>query len=164
MHRRDVPIITPCGADWSAMSPVEARKRLCADCNKHVHDISKMSEGEVRALVAGGPACVRYLYDVHGNVIFGDAPANARVVPASSLVSKVARSKWLAAAAIAATPLLFEACGGGPGGFGGPDTNEPDARAPEPPPPPASTEHTPANPHVDAGEDADAGVEDASTD
>src|SRR4051812_42483066 len=144
MHRRDVPIVTPCGADWSGMSRVEARKRLCADCNEHVHDVGKMNEREVRALVAAGPACVRYLYDAHGKVIFGDAPPNARVVPASSLLSKAARSKWLAAPPPPPTPLLFPACGGGPGGFRQPyDGPHAQTAAPPPPSPPR---HTPPPP------------------
>jgi hypothetical protein len=122
-----------------------------------------MKEDEVRALVAGGPVCVRYLYDVHGKMILGAAPAGARIVPAGSLLSKAARSKWLAAAALAATPLLFEACGGNAGGVGG-EYVEPDARAPEPTPPPAPTGHAPAHPSVDDDGGSDAGTDAPSTD
>ncbi len=119
MKAKEIPIHTPCGADWSKMSAVEAKARLCKDCNKVVRDVGKMSEGEVRAALASGPVCVRYLYDAHGNVIFGDAPLGATVVPASALLSKVMKSKWLAAAALAAVPLVFEACGGNDGNYGG---------------------------------------------
>ena len=119
MKESEIPIHTPCGADWSKMSAVEAKARLCKDCDKVVRDVGKMSEGEVRAALSNGPVCVRYLYDAHGNVIFGDAPLGATVVPASALLSKVMKSKWLAAAALAAVPLVFEACGGNDGGYGG---------------------------------------------
>lgn len=97
------------------MSTVEARARLCADCNKIVHDVSAMQAHEVRGLLAEGPVCVRYLYDVHGRVLLGGAPPGARIVPASALLSRVARSKWLAAAAVAASAIVFEACGGNDG-------------------------------------------------
>jgi hypothetical protein len=76
-----------------------------------------MTEREVREVVGQGPVCVRYLYDVHGQVILGGAPAGARVVPASALLSKAARSRFLAAATLAATAIVFEACGGGSGDF-----------------------------------------------
>lgn len=115
MHRSEVPIVTPCNADWSGMSSVEARARLCADCNKVVHDVSAMKAREVRDLLDEGPVCVRYLYDVHGRVLLGGAPEGARIVPASALLSRVARSKWLAAAAVAASAIVFEACGGADG-------------------------------------------------
>lgn len=124
MHRRDVPIHTPCGADWSEMTPTEARARLCAECNKVVLDLSTRTESEVRALVGGGPVCVRYLYDVHGNVLLDGAPPRARVIPAGELLSKTKRSRWLAAAALAAVPIVFEACGGNGGGFEGPWTED----------------------------------------
>jgi hypothetical protein len=160
MKRSDVPIHSPCGADWSAMSSVEARARLCADCNKVVHDVSAMEAEEVRGLLSAGPVCVRYLYDVHGKVLLGGAPAGARIVPASALLSRISRSKWLAAAAVAASAIVFEACGGnnGLGGASG-ALDEPDSgrRAnPEPASPDAGSDAK-----SDAG-DQDAGDQDAS--
>lgn len=136
MHRRDVPIHTPCGADWSKMTIAEARTRLCAQCDKTVHDLSKHTEHEIRSLVSAGPACVRYLYDRYGNVLVGGAPAGARVISAKELLSKAQKTRWLAAAALAAVPIVFEACGGGGGGFGGPwpedagDAARPDTSSP----------------------------------
>jgi len=117
MQRDEIPITTPCGADWTSMTPVEARARLCAACNKVVHDLSAMSEAEVRKVIGGGPVCVRYLYDVHGRVILGGAPEGAKIVPAGALLSKAARSKWLRAAALAASAIVFEACGGNDGAY-----------------------------------------------
>jgi hypothetical protein len=76
-----------------------------------------MSEPEVRAVIGGGPVCVRYLYDVHGRVLFGGAPEGSTVVPAGALLSKVAKRKWLRAAALAASAIVFEACGGNDGAY-----------------------------------------------
>lgn len=117
MRRSDVPITTPCGADWNAMSPAGARARLCAQCDKTVHDLSAMKSAEVEALVAAGPLCVRYLYDVHGRILF-DVPAGASIVPASALTSRAQRKRWAALAAVAVSAIVFEACGGASGGFG----------------------------------------------
>ncbi len=119
MHRRDVPIHTPCGADWSEMAPAEARTRLCAQCTKVVHDLSGRDADDVQSLLRAGPVCVRYLFDVHGRVLLDGTPKGARIISASALLSKHARTKWLAAAAIAAVPIVFEACGGNGGGFEG---------------------------------------------
>jgi len=119
MHRRDVPIHTPCGADWSRMTPAEARTRLCAQCNKTVHDLSTRSEEEIRTMLGAGPVCVRYLYDLHGNVLLAGAPSGATIIPAKALLSKAQKTRWLAAAALAAVPIVFEACGGNGGGFEG---------------------------------------------
>jgi len=69
------------------MTPVEARQRLCAECNKVVHDLSAMTDADARRALRSGPICVRYLYDVHGNIIQGDV-SHAAIVPASALASK----------------------------------------------------------------------------
>jgi hypothetical protein len=45
------------------------------------------------------------------------APADATIVPAKALLSKAQKTRWLAAAALAAVPIVFEACGGNGGGF-----------------------------------------------
>jgi len=104
MRANEIPIASPCGADWRAMKPSDT-KRFCAECQKHVHDLSAMTPERARALLASPPAeglCVRYLYDAHGAVVFRDAP-----LPAGMLV----RAKRLAKAAAAVTlPLAFAAC------------------------------------------------------
>lgn len=93
-------------------------ERLCSACDKTVHDLSAMSADDARALLSGGPACVRYLYDANGNVLRGPVAQDARIVPASALLSRAAKSKWLAAAMMAASAIVFEACGGN-NGMGG---------------------------------------------
>jgi hypothetical protein len=117
-----------------------------------------MQAHEVRGLLAEGPVCVRYLYDVHGRVLLGGAPAGARIVPASALLSRVARSKWLAAAAVAASAIVFEACGGNDGRGGSSGTiDQPDAGPSSPSSPDEPNPRVVARPTVDDGGQADAG-------
>lgn len=108
-RRDEAALVTPCRADWSAMTPVEARQRLCAECNKVVHDLSAMTEADARRALRSGPLCVRYLYDVHGNIIQGDVGHGA-IVPASALTSKgrLRGAMAIAASAVVAV-MVFEA-------------------------------------------------------
>src|SRR5690349_24905398 len=72
MRRDDIRIDLPCNADWDTMTPA-GKKRFCADCKKHVHDLSRMSEEEARALMSAPSTeglCVRYVYDELGKVVF----------------------------------------------------------------------------------------------
>ena len=62
--RAALPVIeidSPCPADWDAMTG-DARERFCAHCNRHVHDLSVMSSGEVADLICrnAGDLCVRF--------------------------------------------------------------------------------------------------------
>jgi hypothetical protein len=110
MRRDDAPIATPCGADWTAMSP-RGKARLCGQCDKLVHDLSAMTERAARALLETRPTeglCIRYLHDATGEIWFG-ARAE-RVVPASRLARRGAAA--MSAAALLLVPVLTEACGG----------------------------------------------------
>jgi hypothetical protein len=110
MRRDDAPIATPCGADWTGMSP-RGKARLCGRCDKLVYDLSAMTERDARALLKTRPTeglCVRYLHDATGEIWFG---ARAEpVVPASRLVRRGAAA--MSAAALVLVPALTEACGG----------------------------------------------------
>lgn len=112
MKKSELPIASPCGVDWTTMSASEARARLCAHCDALVHDLSAMSEGEARAVLARGPACVRYLYDGHGRVLFGADAARPVLVPARALLDKRAQRRWARVAALAGSLVALEACGG----------------------------------------------------
>lgn len=110
MHREEIRIASPCGVDWNGMTLADAKKRFCAECKKHVHDLSQMTRAEARALLAS-PAteglCVRYLHDERGEVWF--APEAAPLVAPGRL----ARMKRFAmAAAAVAAPLSLTACMG----------------------------------------------------
>ena len=106
MNRDQVVIRTPCGADWDSMDP-RGNARFCGSCEKLVHDLSAMTELEARALLGHSTEqlCVRYLYDVTGQIWFQPRP----LLDAKSL-SK--RNRVLASALAAAAPVLFQACGG----------------------------------------------------
>ncbi len=69
MDASDVPIPEPCSADWDDMSGDE-RKRFCALCNKHVHDLSAMDEAAAREVVEQPDVCVRYTVDARDRIQF----------------------------------------------------------------------------------------------
>jgi hypothetical protein len=107
MHATEIPIATPCGADWRSMKPTD-NKRFCDSCRKHVHDLSAMTKEEARAVLASPPVeglCVRYLHDVHGDIVFQQGPI------APTLLVRAKRFAMVAAAA--ALPMAMAACGGG---------------------------------------------------
>lgn len=62
MQRSEAPIQSPCSEDWNAMEGNDQR-RFCGQCAKHVHNLSAMTEGEARAVVADRDVCVRYSVD-----------------------------------------------------------------------------------------------------
>ena len=59
MKRAEVQIQSPCTASWAAMEGDDAR-RYCGRCDKHVHDLSAMTERAARAVVAQPNVCVRH--------------------------------------------------------------------------------------------------------
>ena len=102
----EVKIETPCGMAWSAMTQREATRRFCGECKKHVNDLSLMTEGEARELLASPSTeglCVRYFADERGQLVFlPDVP-----------VSSLTRMKRAALAAVTlAAPLSLAACMG----------------------------------------------------
>lgn len=102
MEQRDFPIASPCSLDWQKMTPADGG-RFCGDCKKVVRDLSRLSEGEARALLRTPPReglCVRYLHDRHGKIFFaGDA--RAPLLPPSFLH----RAKRVAVASVALAAL-----------------------------------------------------------
>ncbi len=115
MKRDELPIASPCQADFASMSPVAALRekgRFCGDCKKVVHDLSKMTAREARSLLAAPKTeglCVRYLYDAAGEIVF---QRELGIVPASEL-SRFARMARGAKIAVAvALPLSLTACMG----------------------------------------------------
>src|SRR5688572_11014116 len=93
MHRDQLRIQDPCHADWGSMTGDQAR-RHCAPCDKHVHDLSAMTERDAARLVASArDLCVRYAARPDGSVIH--AP-----------VRRLPRALALAGALLAAAPAL----------------------------------------------------------
>jgi hypothetical protein len=105
MNRTDLPIATPCHADWSTMTLAD-RGRFCGACRKVVRELARMTEDEARAMLASPPTeglCVRYVHDATGEIVF----RRDRVVPVGRLVRRAAM-----VALAAALPLTSAACMG----------------------------------------------------
>jgi hypothetical protein len=103
MNAADLPIATPCTADWTTMTLAD-RGRFCGQCRKVVRELAQISEREARALLASPPTeglCVRYLHDSSGQILF----RRDDVVPLARLSRKVA-----ATALALALPLAAAAC------------------------------------------------------
>lgn len=73
VHRRQLPIHQPCDENFEAMRGTVER-RFCQACEHHVHDLSRLTEAEARALVRGpGRVCVRYRVGPDGYIRFKPA-------------------------------------------------------------------------------------------
>ncbi|MFZ5442953.1 MAG: hypothetical protein ACOZQL_23305 [Myxococcota bacterium] len=74
--RLDIRVASPCSEKWESMVGDE-RKRFCAKCQLHVHDLKAYSEDEVRALLdvkAGERVCGRVYRRFDGTVLLKDCP------------------------------------------------------------------------------------------
>lgn len=99
MKRTQLPVLSPCTADWDTMTPA-GRARFCAECQTHVHHVSAMKRADAAAFLhahAGQDLCVRYAYDGAGNVRFADTASTAITA---------AQALWPSLRAIAAVSTL----------------------------------------------------------
>lgn len=131
MNRTDLPIATPCHADWSTMTLAD-RGRFCGECRRVVRELARMTEREARAMLASPPTeglCVRYVHDATGEIVF----RRDEVVPVGRLLRRAA-----VVALAVALPLSTAACMGAaaPPTMGSPLPVAPSASAPGPPPEP----------------------------
>src|SRR5688572_7497716 len=64
-----IEVATPCPADWDAMTG-DDRRRFCAHCQCHVHDLSAMRSAEVLDLICrnAGQLCVQFERAADGQV------------------------------------------------------------------------------------------------
>lgn len=102
MKRTQLPVLSPCAADWDTMTPA-GRARFCAECQTHVHHVSAMTHADATAFLkehTGQDLCVRYAYDGAGNVRFADSASTAITT---------AHVLWPSLRAIAASTLLVAA-------------------------------------------------------
>ena len=159
MKTTELPIESPCQADWSTMNPRKTG-RFCGDCKKVVQDLSSMKQADAKRRVAEAPAglCIRYLHDEHGNIWFKDTP----LVAAASLLKKNASL----IAALALMPVLSACMGAAPEEPSPRPTPASTAEPPPPPPPVPPVDpdagpppRVPADPVVDPDAGADAAPE-----
>src|SRR5215471_11991380 len=82
-------IASPCSAEWDQMVG-DDRVRHCQACNLDVYNLSKFTEGEIRALVANreGRLCARLYRRGDGTVLTQDCPVGLRAV--ARRISRVA--------------------------------------------------------------------------
>jgi hypothetical protein len=89
MHRRQLPILQPCPADWQAMRSVSASARHCEQCSLEVHALHEMTEAQAIALLAEHQdqrLCVRYRTDRTGQLRFVDSrPLRAATIAVTLL-------------------------------------------------------------------------------
>jgi hypothetical protein len=75
-----ISIASPCSADWNQMQGDE-RRRFCAQCKLHVHDLSAMSARDANELLQRGTqgrVCVRFFRRADGTVLTRDCPVGLR--------------------------------------------------------------------------------------
>ena len=71
-----ISVAKPCSASWGEMTGDE-RSRLCAGCERHVYNISALTQKETRDLIAsheGKRLCIRLFKRTDGTVITSDCP------------------------------------------------------------------------------------------
>lgn len=75
----DVRIASPCGAAWDQMRGTE-QVRFCAECGKHVYNLSAMSRGEAETLIRAkeGRVCARLYRRRDGTVLTDNCPVGQR--------------------------------------------------------------------------------------
>lgn len=90
-----ISIASPCSANWEEMTG-DDRRRFCASCRLHVHDLGQMTTREAEELLreaAVGRVCVRFFRRADGRVLTRDCPVGLR---------QRLRAGWARAAALAA--------------------------------------------------------------
>jgi hypothetical protein len=107
MNRTELPIASPCNADWTTMTLAD-RGRFCGACKKVVRELAQMTETEARAILASPPTeglCVRYIHDATGEIVFR---------PEVVSLDRLRRVRRAAATALAAAslPLAVAGCMG----------------------------------------------------
>lgn len=88
MRATDLPIPRPCSVSWESMTG-DDRRRLCSQCQEHVHDVSAMTEREARRVAQEG-TCVQYRVDRGGSIVFRPSRRARIAALAGTLVSGVA--------------------------------------------------------------------------
>jgi hypothetical protein len=74
----NVRVASPCPARWADMTG-DDRARFCAECQKHVYNLSEMSAEDASSLIRDkeGMLCVRFYQRADGTVLTADCPVGA---------------------------------------------------------------------------------------
>jgi hypothetical protein len=77
----NVKVASPCSARWSDMDGDE-RARFCAQCQKHVYNLSSLSADDAIALLRAkeGRLCARFYRRADGTILTADCPVGAAQV------------------------------------------------------------------------------------
>ena len=74
----NVKVASPCSALWGQMAG-DDRARFCAQCQKHVYNLSSLTADEAAALIREreGSLCARFYQRADGTVLTADCPVGA---------------------------------------------------------------------------------------
>lgn len=72
-----IQVQTPCQTDWHSMRGDE-RVRHCAQCNKHVYNLSQMTRAQAEALLkrTNGKLCARFERRADGSILTAEATSS----------------------------------------------------------------------------------------
>ena len=110
-----VQIAAPCTAAWEEMTG-DARVRFCAQCEKHVYNLSEMTTAEAEDLLDahGENVCVRFYQRADGTVMTTDCPVGvskrrrrrvaATAVALAASAAGAAAATWSALTGVTAMP------------------------------------------------------------
>jgi hypothetical protein len=78
---QNIRVASPCSVKWEDMTGDE-RSRLCAQCDKHVFNVSALTAAEAEALVLekNGSLCVTYWQRKDGTILLADCEIGRRGV------------------------------------------------------------------------------------
>jgi hypothetical protein len=89
----DLPVTAPCDVSWAELDG-EGRARMCARCDRTVHDLSMLRLSEVAALVAEpGQTCVRYEHRSDGRLVMPVASVESATQSLAAALPGVLRSE-----------------------------------------------------------------------
>src|SRR5690349_26840 len=77
----NIRVASPCPARWADMAG-DNRARFCAQCQKHVYNLSEMTAEDASDLIREkeGRLCVRFYQRSDGTVLTADCPVGAAAV------------------------------------------------------------------------------------
>lgn len=86
-----IKVASPCSEKWESMAGDE-RRRFCAKCQLHVHDLRSLSEAEATELLRGasGRLCGRVFQRADGTVLTKDCPVGVATLRRRLVMSVVA--------------------------------------------------------------------------